>query len=95
MAGKAQLPEGSKGSSRRPGFAAVSIRIHSSTCKHRINSRGENQEQMWTVVKPQMIQRQADTSKMAPEEELPDEFPKCPAGCWGRNGEAHEGLKAG
>lgn len=29
MAGKAQLPEGSKDSARKPGFAAVSVRIHS------------------------------------------------------------------
>ena len=46
------------------------------------------------VVKPQMIQRQVGTSKMAPEEELPNEFPRCPAGCWGSGEEAHEGKRA-
>lgn len=86
---KPNCPKGLKALPGGPGFAAVSIRTHSSTCKHWIGSRGENQELMWTVEKPQMIQRQAGTSKMAPEEELPDEYPRCPAGCWGR------GLKAG
>jgi len=31
---------------------------------------------------------------MAPEEELPNEFPRCPAGCWGSGEEAHEGKRA-
>lgn len=50
-AGKAQLPKGSKGSSRRPRFAAVSIGSHSSTCEHWISSRGENKELIRTCCK--------------------------------------------
>lgn len=97
MVGRAQLLEGSIGSAGKPGFAAISIRatLVLVSTKLEAKQRAENPDSLvQTPAKHPVIRRQACPSEMALEEGLPDGFPNCPAGCWGRDGERQKRARS-
>ena len=90
--------EESEGSAGKPGLQSASgpSLLLASTEMEAKERAGSPEGLLRTLAKHQLIQRQAYTSGMAREEELPGELPSPPAGCWGRDGEAREkGVPSG